>query len=89
MLAIAYDAVPVIAFEPAPGETLDVPALGVYDGPIGVVLGRQGGLAGPGVERALTFTLDIPEPAHRREHWRRSVPARRSHDSTRSAIAFD
>jgi hypothetical protein len=75
VLAIAYDAVPVIAFELAPGETMDVPALGVYDGPIGVVLGRQGGLAGPGVERALTFTLDIPEPANRREHWRRGVSA--------------
>jgi len=73
VLALAWNAVPVLDFDLAPGEAVEVPALGAYDGPIGVVLGRQGGLTGAAVERAVTITLDIPAPPLRREHWRRSV----------------
>ena len=68
-LATMLRALPVVLFDLAPGETAEVPALEGYGGPVGVVLGRQGGLAGAGVERALTLSLDLPDAAARRRHW--------------------
>jgi hypothetical protein len=68
-LATLLHALPVAVLDLAPGETAHLPRLGGYDGPLGLVLGRQGGVGGPGVERALTLALDMPDPAARRLHW--------------------
>ena len=59
----------MLVLDLGPGETCDVPALHGYDGPLGVVMGKQGGLVGSGVERALTVTLPMPSTAERRQHW--------------------
>ena len=71
-LATVLHAVPVLTLDLGPGETAEVPALTGYDGPLGIVLGPQGGLGGPGAERALTVTLPLPDPDARRRHWRAS-----------------
>jgi ATPase family associated with various cellular activities (AAA) len=68
-LATLLHALPVVVLEPGPGEVAEVPLLTAADVAPGLVLGRQGGLSGPGVERAVTLTLEIPPPAVRREHW--------------------
>jgi hypothetical protein len=68
-LATLLHALPVAVLDLAPGETAHLPRLGGYDGPLGLVLGRQGGVSGPGVERALTLALDMPDAAARRLHW--------------------
>ncbi|HEX5706946.1 MAG TPA: ATP-binding protein [Pyrinomonadaceae bacterium] len=68
-LATLLDAVPVVVYDLAPGETAEVPRLEGYEGPVVVALGRQGGLTGQGVERALTLTLEMPDAAARRRHW--------------------
>src|SRR5262249_8324737 len=70
-LATLLQAMPVLVFELAAAETADVPNLAAYSGPIGLALGRLGGLTGPGVERALALTVDMPEVAVRRELWKR------------------
>jgi hypothetical protein len=70
LLATLLHAVPAVVFELAPGESAEVPALAGCDGPVGLVLGRQGGLTGPGAALALPLTVDIPDPAARRLHWR-------------------
>src|SRR5205085_8536088 len=44
--------------------------LNAYAGPLGIVLGKQGGVSGPGAERAITLTLDMPDMEARRAHWR-------------------
>ena len=80
LLAVGLNALPVLEFDLAPGETIDLPTLGAYDGPLGVVLGKQGGLSGPGAERALTLTIDLPDACHRREHWRSSLPCEPTSD---------
>jgi hypothetical protein len=68
-LATLLHAVPVIVLDLAPGETADFPPLLGYDGPLGFVAGKQGGLSGAVSERALRITLDMPGPTLRRQHW--------------------
>jgi len=68
-LATLLHAMPAIGLEPGLGETIEIPALAGYTGPIGVVLGRHGGVSGPGAEGALTLSLSMPDPEARRQHW--------------------
>ncbi len=68
-LATLLHALPAIHLDLGPGETVEIPALAGYTGPVGLVLGKQGGLSGPGAEGALTLTLPMPEPATRKRHW--------------------
>jgi hypothetical protein len=69
VLATLLHALPVMVLEPGSGETIEVPLLPGYAGPIGVVLGKQGGVGGPGVEGAVTLWLPMPGAAERRCHW--------------------
>jgi hypothetical protein len=73
-LAAALDALPLIVYDLAPGETADVPA--IHDSlPRIIVAGKQGGLSGPGLLRPLTVDLAIPAPEARRRHWQAELPA--------------
>jgi hypothetical protein len=76
LLATALHAVPVVVLDLAPGESIEIPCLTAYRGPLGVVVGRQGGITGPSTDGALTFTLETPDVDLRREHWRRALGAR-------------
>jgi hypothetical protein len=71
LLATTLNALPVLVFDLAPGESIEIPRPTGYSGPLGVVMGRQGGITGPCTEGALTFMLDTPDVQLRREHWRR------------------
>ena len=68
-LATLLRALPVAVLDLAPGETAELPALSGYGGPVGVVLGKQGGVVGPSLERALGLTLPMPGVEERRRHW--------------------
>jgi hypothetical protein len=68
-LVTALNAMPVVRLDLAPGETVELPPLNGYRGPVGIVLGGQGGVGGPNVERAITLRLDIPDVELRRLHW--------------------
>jgi hypothetical protein len=61
------DAFPVLRAAPGPGETLPVPGLPGLNRPLGLVLGRSGGLSGPMTERAVGFVLG-PCPRDERRH---------------------
>ncbi len=74
-LTVLLNAMPIVVIESGPGETANMPRLNGYTGPIGLALGRQGGVSGASVERALTITLDMPDEAARREHWQRGLGA--------------
>jgi hypothetical protein len=68
-LATVLGAMPALLFDLAPGETAALPPLDGYAGPIGVALGRQGGVSGPPVQGAVTIALDMPDAGARRRHW--------------------
>lgn len=68
-LATLLRALPVVVLELDAGETAEVPQLNGYVGPICLVLGKQGGVTGPGVERTLTISLEMPDLAARRQLW--------------------
>jgi len=67
-LATLLGAMPLFLLDPGPGEMIELPRLPGAIGPIGVVLGRTGGVTGAGVERAVTLTLDMPELPARARH---------------------
>ena len=68
-LATLMGALPVVRLDPAPGETLELRPLAGYQGPVGITLGRSGGLAGPLVEQALSLTLPPPDRPARAQFW--------------------
>ena len=76
LLATALHALPVVVCDLGPGETADIPRAGGYDGPIGVAIGRSGGVGGTVGDRALSFVLPMPDVHARREHWTRGLDAR-------------
>jgi hypothetical protein len=73
LLSTLLHALPVAAFDLMPGESAEVPGLPGYDGPLGLVLGRTGGLVGAAVEQAITITLELPGPDLRAQHWQNAA----------------
>jgi hypothetical protein len=71
-LATLTGAMPVLRGNPAPGETLDIPAMSGYDGPLGITLGRSGGLRGVALRTALTLHLPPPDKQARARFWQAS-----------------
>jgi hypothetical protein len=61
---------PVLVYDLAPGETADVPAIPGYSGPLGVVLGLEGGIGGATTEAALTINLPPLTAEQRQRCWR-------------------
>src|SRR6185369_9242923 len=78
-LATLTHAMPVVVVDPAPGETVEVPLLQGYSGPLGIVLGKQGGVSGPGAERALALELKLPGLAERKMHWTAALHSQSLH----------
>jgi energy-coupling factor transporter ATP-binding protein EcfA2 len=76
-LATLLHAIPVVELRPAPGETIELPRLAAYRGPVGVILGRHGGVRAS--QQALTLTLGIPAAGARARHWAAAVGADPAH----------
>jgi ATPase family associated with various cellular activities (AAA) len=72
-LAELGDAFPVMRAAPGPGEILRLPGMPGLERPLGLVLGRTGGLAGPPTERAVGFVLGTCTAGQRRELWATSA----------------
>jgi len=68
-LALLLNAVPCLEFDLGPGETAELPPLKGYDGPLAIVLGRQGGLSGALGENTVTVLLELPDSDARLRHW--------------------
>ncbi len=81
-LATLLGAMPLIGVDAGPGENIELPRLGTYDGPFGIVLGKQGGVSGEAAETAVTVTLGMPGVSERRSLWHASIaaPASKSAD---------
>lgn len=64
---------PVLIYELGPGETVEVPALNGYHGPLGVALGQAGGLRGDLVETAISLNVPLPTAPFRRRIWQAAL----------------
>jgi AAA+ superfamily predicted ATPase len=65
---------PVVRYALAPGQTVEVPAMPGLRWHAGLVVGIQGGLAGPSVEAAVQLDAPRAGPEERRRHWRAHLP---------------
>lgn len=72
-LAVLLDAIPALTFDLTPGETVELPALRGHQGPLFVLLRREGGLRGPQVERAVTVVVPPPLESEREQLWRAAL----------------
>jgi SpoVK/Ycf46/Vps4 family AAA+-type ATPase len=79
---------PVVELDPAPGETVELPALPGYRGPLGIIMRREGGVTGPSVERAITLALAPTEPEDRLEIWKRQLRQQAGDDIIEIASRF-
>jgi len=73
-------ALPALSYDLAPGETAELPALIGYNGPIGLILGHEGGLGRRTSGQTLTLTLPAPDAALRKRHWQQVFNGRRVDD---------
>jgi hypothetical protein len=86
--AALLGAVPVISAELGPSDVLQLPDWGTYSGPSAVLLGREGGVAGGGAERAITVDV-LPEgPAERTVLWRQALPGEAGANAADLAARF-
>ena len=79
---------PVFSVDAGPGETFEVPALPGYPGPLGVMIGREGGIGGPASEHAITVQLDLEPPDHRLELWKRALNGQATPELSEIASTF-
>ncbi|SEQ06966.1 ATP-binding protein [Nitrosomonas ureae] len=64
---------PVFTYDLGPGETADLQVLPCYNGPIGVLLGLEGGLRGALAEQALSLTIPMTDADLRLRHWSKTL----------------
>ena len=65
--------IPVLTSDLGPGETVALQPFSGHQGPLGVLMGQEGGLRGPLAEKALTLTLPPAGVAERLRHWQRTL----------------
>jgi len=68
-----YDVLPIYEVDPTPGETVQLPPLPGYDGPVGVAIGFTGGLRGALADASVSVELPALTGAERRTHWSRAL----------------
>jgi hypothetical protein len=86
-LATLLNAMPVIQLDLVPGETQDLHPLTAYDGPLGIAIGRHGGVTGSDLGRAVVLNLPMPDSDLRRAHWAVSLEGAQS--ATLDALSDD
>jgi hypothetical protein len=87
-LATMLHALPVVVLDVPPGETVELPRPHGYEGALGVVLGKQGGVSGPGTERAITLRLAMPCRELRARHWEAGFCGRTTDELDRISERF-
>lgn len=72
-LCTMANAMPVFHFDLAPGETVNLPRLMGYDGPVGVIMGPEGGLRDESTDKAISLNLLSPGIDLRRQYWQKAL----------------
>lgn len=81
-------ALPVIVLDLSPGETVELPTLPGYAGPLAVLLGPEGGLTGPRMRRALTLELPYAGYDARLQAWQQALAQDPNHATSRELEAI-
>lgn len=71
---------PVITYDLGPGETEEVPHLTCYQGPVGTIMGSEGGLRGHAVEKSVTLTLPSLIGTDRMDYWKKALAGHQVED---------
>jgi hypothetical protein len=79
-LCTLSDCMPVFTYDLAPGETVELQTLPCYNGPIGVLLGLEGGLRGTLTEQAISLTIPMASADLRLRHWQQVLQGHASMD---------
>ncbi len=69
-LCVMARAMPVFTYDLGPGETVNLPRLPGYSGPIGCLMGLEGGLHNEADDKAITLSMSSPGIELRKQHWR-------------------
>lgn len=78
------NALPVFIVDLGPGETSMVPKLKGYDGPLGMILGEEGGLEGKHTDTIITLSLPLLNPSLRALLWRKYLALNSPQSSSNS-----
>jgi hypothetical protein len=73
-LAALLPALPVLTLEPGPGETVALTEMLPTEVPLGIVLGRWGGVSGSRMTQVCVLSVPLPDAVARRTHWAQSLP---------------
>ncbi len=73
LLAAALQALPVLVANPAPGETVPLPAAMWPQVAAAIVIGRAGGVVMPRGARVVDVDLPLPTPVQARALWQRAL----------------
>jgi hypothetical protein len=87
-LATLLDAVPLLVFECAPGESAALPEMNGEVPWRAAVLGRAGGIRGLGGRKPAVLTLSLPDADTRRRLWARATPDLPERDASLFAARF-
>jgi hypothetical protein len=87
-LATLINAVPVFCYELGSGETVEIPPLNGYQGPVGICAGCEGGLAGPLADRLVTIHLPPETPEQRLRYWQQELTDHSKEDLHEIATGF-
>jgi len=88
ILCTILNALPVFKLELAPGETSRFPKLRGFNGPMGIVLGEEGGLDGLDSEQVVTLSLPNPGPDLRTLLWQQCLAGHEVDDLQRISTQF-
>ena len=75
-LSTLLHAMPVVVLELAPGDSAQVPELMGYEGPVGLVMGKNGVVTGRGIERSLSLVVESPNALTRQRLWQKKFHGR-------------
>jgi hypothetical protein len=87
-LATLAHAVVVIVLDLGLGETVELPPLRGFRGPVAIILGKHGAVSGELADAALTLSVPMPSVTERRALWQRSLSAHEPDDAARLAERF-
>ncbi len=72
-MSVMSRSLPVFTYDLLPGETGELPELAGYDGPVGILMGKEGGLKRKMVEQTVTLKLPVLKATERRQLWVESL----------------
>ncbi|MFN7937152.1 MAG: ATP-binding protein [Bryobacteraceae bacterium] len=80
--------IPAFVLDLGPGETFEPPPLRGFRGPLILILGPEGGVSGPAVERGITIHLQTENEQDRRLQWERGFQNNPVEDLSSIASTF-